>query len=205
MNVKTARVESLKVSVYNPPSRTEKVGLKHLRSSVSKRGILYPLLVTKDMTVIDGHRRLAVAKELGLEEVPIIILAGDDDRDVFMEINESARKLGTRDALWVYLRGGKVSEKLSIQIRHIDDVMGRAFLEKLLELRISPSSLWDVGMCVAIHCSYENDPEFISAVLGWLAAGRRQTMARRAVEQGAPAAVILSAIRRNEDLRLTWM
>lgn len=45
-----------------------------LREDVRRRGVLLPLLATRDGLVLDGHRRLEVAHELGLERVPVIHL-----------------------------------------------------------------------------------------------------------------------------------
>jgi ParB-like chromosome segregation protein Spo0J len=41
-----------------------------LVTDVRKHGILVPLLVTEDGLLLEGHRRLAVAKELKLTHVP---------------------------------------------------------------------------------------------------------------------------------------
>jgi ParB family chromosome partitioning protein len=36
-------------------------------------GILQPLLMTPDGTVVAGHRRLAAAQQAGLRDVPVIV------------------------------------------------------------------------------------------------------------------------------------
>jgi N6-adenosine-specific RNA methylase IME4 len=49
-----------------------------LRSSIEKLGIHVPLDVTEDDVVLDGRARLAVARELRHEHVPVRVVAPDD-------------------------------------------------------------------------------------------------------------------------------
>ncbi|MGH2331187.1 ParB N-terminal domain-containing protein [Thermoanaerobacter mathranii] len=46
--------------------------------SIKTSGILTPLIVTEDYTVVSGAQRLRAAKELGLEEVPCIVKKYED-------------------------------------------------------------------------------------------------------------------------------
>lgn len=68
-----------------------------LREDVRQRGVLLPLLVTRDGLVLDGHRRLAVARELGFERVPVIHLdlngTAGWQRAVAMAVNLHRRHL----------------------------------------------------------------------------------------------------------------
>lgn len=46
---------------------------ENFKDSIQRRGILSPLIVAPDMTVISGHQRLKAAQELGLRTVPVDI------------------------------------------------------------------------------------------------------------------------------------
>lgn len=46
---------------------------KALKNDIAKNGIRLPLEILEDYTIIDGHQRLRVAKELGITEVPCLI------------------------------------------------------------------------------------------------------------------------------------
>lgn len=46
---------------------------ERFKDSIQRKGILSPLIVTTDMTVISGHQRLKASRELGLETVPVTI------------------------------------------------------------------------------------------------------------------------------------
>lgn len=53
-----------------------------LIESIKRFGFNVPLLVDEDMTIVAGHARFEAAKELGLEEVPVIILRGLSGKDI---------------------------------------------------------------------------------------------------------------------------
>ena len=40
-----------------------------LREDISQRGIQVPVIVTEDGTIIDGHHRFRIAKELGIDSL----------------------------------------------------------------------------------------------------------------------------------------
>ena len=54
-----------------------------LKQSIAELGILTPLKVSADMTIISGHQRYHAAKELGMRQIPVIIddeLCDEDDK-----------------------------------------------------------------------------------------------------------------------------
>ena len=53
-----------------------------LVESVRVHGILTSLIVTTDDRVVSGHRRLDAAKKLGIEEVPVSVLAIEDEDEL---------------------------------------------------------------------------------------------------------------------------
>ena len=54
--------------------------LAGMRESIRRDGIKVPLLITSDGLLLDGHRRLSIAKEIGLKKVPVVELPGDGTR-----------------------------------------------------------------------------------------------------------------------------
>ena len=53
-----------------------------LRASIAVHGILTPLLITREAVIISGHRRHAVALELGLATVPVTVSPLTDQLDI---------------------------------------------------------------------------------------------------------------------------
>jgi ParB/RepB/Spo0J family partition protein len=70
---------SLRPNPLNPRVRLEPNDVDQLAASIvahaAHGGILQPLLITPDGTVVAGHRRLAAARRVGLAEVPVIVRA----------------------------------------------------------------------------------------------------------------------------------
>lgn len=60
---------------------------ERFKQSISQDGIISPILVSPDMTVISGHQRLKACKELGIDLVPIMI------RDDLTDENEKLKLL----------------------------------------------------------------------------------------------------------------
>lgn len=60
---------------YPQNARTHsKEQVQQIAASIQEFGFTNPVLARADLTLIAGHGRLAAAEELGLEEVPVIIL-----------------------------------------------------------------------------------------------------------------------------------
>lgn len=68
-------VGQLKASPFNPERRTEDAHKLHRleEAIIEAQGIVQPIIVSNDYRIIDGHRRLQAAKNLGYVEVPVII------------------------------------------------------------------------------------------------------------------------------------
>ena len=60
--------------------------------SVKRNGIYTPLIVTKDLTVISGHRRLCAAIKTGIAELPVVILDDVDDLKIREGLIENNRQ-----------------------------------------------------------------------------------------------------------------
>ena len=68
---------SLRPNPFNPRLMLDPASVDDLAASIATHrdqgGILQPLLVTPDGTVVAGHRRLAAARRAGLTDVPVIV------------------------------------------------------------------------------------------------------------------------------------
>ena len=51
------------------------------KNSIKEDGIITPLIVASDMTIISGHQRYQAAKDLGITQVPVIIREDLEDED----------------------------------------------------------------------------------------------------------------------------
>lgn len=86
-SIKALRPHPFNVAVYGQ----ESVDNELLRS-IGENGILVPLTVKKDGTIISGHRRFMAAKEAGLKRLPVVISAFSDELEEKQSIIEHNRQ-----------------------------------------------------------------------------------------------------------------
>src|SRR4051794_34163023 len=94
-------VDRLRSSPFNPPHRTKRIA--DLIRSMGMVEMIFPIMVSKDYVVIDGHRRVAAAKRLGWKTVPAVISVRDA-AEIYAHVNGAVRKMAGNDALNVYLK-----------------------------------------------------------------------------------------------------
>ena len=88
MEWKTLPVSDLKPAAYNPRKQL-KAGDKEyekIKNSISEFGYVEPIIINFDMTVIAGHQRLTVLKDLGYTEVQCVMVNVDKTREKALNI-----------------------------------------------------------------------------------------------------------------------
>lgn len=88
MNIQKIRIEKLKPADYNPRKdlKPEDEEYQKIKKSITEFGCVEPIIVNTDMTVIGGHQRLKVLKELGYEELECVILDLDKNKEKALNI-----------------------------------------------------------------------------------------------------------------------
>lgn len=84
MQWKTLSVDALRPATYNPRKKL-KAGDKEyekIKNSILEFGYVEPIIVNYDMTVIGGHQRLTVLKDLGYTEVQCVEVHIEDENKV---------------------------------------------------------------------------------------------------------------------------
>ena len=81
MEWKTLSVDALRPAAYNPRKKLKPGDKEYekIKNSIQEFGYVEPIIVNYDMTVIGGHQRLTVLKNLGYtdEQVAAMIAAGE--------------------------------------------------------------------------------------------------------------------------------
>ena len=80
----TLSVDALRPAAYNPRKKL-KAGDKEyekIKNSILEFGYVEPIIVNYDMTVIGGHQRLTVLKDLGYTEVQCVVVHIEDEHKV---------------------------------------------------------------------------------------------------------------------------
>lgn len=84
MEWRTIPVGNLRPAAYNPRKKL-KAGDKEyekIKNSIQEFGYVEPIIVNYDMTVIGGHQRLTVLKDMGYTEVQCVVVHIEDEHKV---------------------------------------------------------------------------------------------------------------------------
>lgn len=88
-------IESIRFNAEQPRRHFDEQALAELAASITKRGVLEPVLVRRSgdgFELIAGERRTRAAKLAGLEQIPAVILSVDDDAALEISIMENLQR-----------------------------------------------------------------------------------------------------------------
>ena len=90
MKVKKIEINKLQPASYNPRQISTKQ-YKDLNESIRKFDLCEPIIINKDMTVIGGHQRLKICKELKYDKVDCVILdlTKEQEKELNIRLNKS--------------------------------------------------------------------------------------------------------------------
>ena len=90
MKIEKVKIAELKQAEYNPRRMTNKQ-YEDLRNSLEKFGLVDPIIINADNTVVGGHQRLKIMRELGAELVPVVRvnLSKEDEKELNIRLNKN--------------------------------------------------------------------------------------------------------------------
>ena len=88
MNFESINIEKLNPAEYNPrldlkPGDKE---FEKIRKSIQEFGYVDPVIINKDGTIVGGHQRYKVLKEMGYTEIQCIAIDVDKDKEKALNI-----------------------------------------------------------------------------------------------------------------------
>lgn len=88
MNIQKISIEKLIPATYNPRKdlKQEDEEYQKIKKSLIEFGYVAPVIVNSDMTVIGGHQRLKVLKELGYTEIECNVVDLDKEKEKALNI-----------------------------------------------------------------------------------------------------------------------
>ncbi len=193
---------------FNPARRTEdETKLRALEDAIREaHGIIQPLIISRDRRVIDGHRRLQAAKNLGLKEIPCII------RPLSMQVgwrllNATSMPVTSNDWAQAYYAGmsrENLPDKDRRNITEIERLLGREGFEQLAAKRMSPNVLQE-ARTVARYIENKSGREqpsdnMMKKVLQWMIQKNQQFAGRIAVRQRMNRGVLQYAVEKMLEL-----
>jgi ParB/RepB/Spo0J family partition protein len=199
-------IDDLKPATWNPDIRVQLRYIKDLRDSIETNGFFEfePILVDKNGVIIDGHRRWTAAKQVGLTEVPVIIVDDDADR-IWAILNGTRMDLSGQQVLQAVSRGLKSRPaKYASMINRLTDLVGEDVVKQLGRRGVSPFVV-NQAMRIARYCLLDQDKEFLQKTVLWLTSyARMNTITTRAIRESVDSKVIEKAIRGDKPLSATY-
>jgi hypothetical protein len=126
------------LTVVNAVKKLEKRGEREpftedLVRSVSRRGVLEPILVEQvgrdELRIVDGHRRLAAAREAGISALPVtILLSTDEDRTPNVARAETALRDGRAIRFSYRKDADQEAEERTVDLWDVARLGGRWYL-----------------------------------------------------------------------------
>ena len=161
----------LKANSKNPSIRTQKnPAWKQLRHSIKNNGMYTPILVAGNNVVIDGNRRLSVARDLGEKYIQCVRLnstSHKDFDDIFVRCHEDTMAISACQQLERYLKGAKVSKFLETVIGVLEKVGGKRLLKRIVNLNKSPFSYY-IGLSMYSKYTGKKDIATMKQVMYWM-------------------------------------
>lgn len=126
-------IKTIERAPYNPEQRTkEGARLGALRDQIKTHGLMYPILITEDRQLIDGHRRLAACESLGHEAIECLVC--DLPRDVaFTLINTASMLIGGKGWLEIARGGGHLPPREANKYAELKDLIGSHGIDALIK------------------------------------------------------------------------
>lgn len=90
MKIENIKSSKLKPATYNPRQISTKQ-YKDLSKSIATFGLVDPIIVNKDYTVIGGHQRLKVLNEMQTDTIPCVVLdlSKEKERELNVRLNKN--------------------------------------------------------------------------------------------------------------------
>lgn len=190
---------------FNPPQRVVDKMLKPLMDGiVAMGGVVSPIIVSRDLRIADGHRRVASAIKLGLSEVPIIELPLGL-QELWGTMNSTQKALAGRDWVEAYSLGFSLENapaNVRKQITEIKNLIGEDGFGLLVEKGMTTTVLGFAKRLANYINTTDTRPDssLVAQCLLWLISFGQQYAARKAMEDGMSPGVMRYAIANNESL-----
>lgn len=86
--IEKTKIGDLKIATYNPRKELNEKDKEYqkIKNSIIEFGYVAPIIINADKTVISGHQRIKVLKDLGYEEIDCIVVNFDKNKEKLLNI-----------------------------------------------------------------------------------------------------------------------
>ncbi|QGQ95851.1 DNA modification methylase [Paenibacillus psychroresistens] len=124
MRIETVQLSSIKPNGWNPNEMDDHI-YRSLVESIQTHGLLQPILIRSDMTIIKGEKRWRAAQEAGLAEITCVVIESNDEEAMLLTISLSHLRGHTNEELLISLIGELSNhfsiEEISLQTGYLPD------------------------------------------------------------------------------------
>ena len=205
MQLVTMKVKDVRANDDNPPERTDRNNkFKNLMKSVSKVGLMSPIVISSDNRLINGTRRLAVHKDLGKKTIKAIRHNSQSSTrfdEFFLECNTVEKITGSQWA-WRYLKGASVPSHLRRMFSSLETIGGKACLQRMVELKKSPVS-FAIGLTMFRNYTGNMSKVMAKKVIYWMLYVDSAYRLKLLIGEYVPMQVLVNAVKEKKQIVLT--
>jgi hypothetical protein len=209
-----AEVEVSKIieSKYNPTMRTDKnkASYKSLKENIKKNGLLNPVLLAYNgKSLVAGHRRLNVFKDLGIKKIPAIInpkVTNNNFDEMFVADHQDAMQLTAAQETERYLMGAKcISTKTFNAIKRLEVIGGRETIKRVVKEGKSPNT-YLIGIDYYVgHIKKRGVLKSERDALYWMFNVGKAYQLKTAIKSFADAEMIRDCVENRKPLEIDWL
>jgi len=164
MQYKKVTLDKLVPSPFNPPMREKKTSV--LANNIRDNGLLVPIIVANDMTIVDGHRRYIALSEIAKQnkkkqsEVEVSIIRHNSNSHevydrMFIAANEDTMLINGNQYLWRYLKGAPIPATHLSRIKWLEKALGKTYANGMFHRILDEGkSALTYQMVMGIYCRY---------------------------------------------------
>lgn len=199
--LKYVSLSQLKPSKHNPPGR-QKRDIRSLAKSIQEIGLQYPILISENNVIIDGHRRVAAHRDMGLETIPCIVSMHADPNAVYAGVNSNSRRVTGNDALAVYLvEPTAVSARTRHNFEEMEQRLGRALCRDI-QKHGKTYTVYRMAREICKACDLDDNEQIQKTVVWFLTRESPAYVKSLFNTKTLSPATILRAVKANRPLRV---
>lgn len=189
-------VNDIQVAPYNPESRTNTKNMAQLeRDIIEAGGILVPLALTCDGKLADGHRRLRIAKRLGMPTVPCIYYPTSDPKRLWSLLSLGSKPITPRDWMEAYHKGlglANLPPRYQTLLAALKRILNDKEYDQFVEKKRNPGMLNNV-YTIANYCKDCSDA-YVREILLWIMQYEQLNLLRHAIKGGMSSDEVVEII-----------
>jgi len=205
MNLVKINLMDLKPNPMNPPQRVDKrlAIYKALRNSIKRAGQIEPITISSDNTIVNGTRRAAVVKDLGLDTIYANRLNSNSAKlfdSMFLECNVVEKISGAQWA-WRWLMGAPVPNVWKTICNNLKDAGGIGCIRRIVDLNLSPMS-FSAGLRMFRNYTKKSDKKSLKEAIYWMLNVESAYKMKWLISEYVPAQLLINAVKDRKSISL---